>query len=373
LDDTEQERERGVTIDVAQAYFETPTKGVTVLDAPGHKDFLPNAIMGVAEADAAVLVVDATKGEFETGFGRGGQTREHAVVARSLGIQHLIVAINKMDTVGWDQSRFDEIREALLRFLLSVGFKAERVHFVPTAGYHGHNITDAPPPECNAAWYTGPGLVACVDALPTRAVELDLPLRVTVSNVFKAAMGVGTSVCGRIVQGSVQVGEGIVSMPSRANGMVKVVAVGNEPRLWAVAGDSVVLTVTGTDRGQIGVGSIVCSELYPITTAATFEAQIVTFDMDVPITKGHSVLVYFHQRAIPATVKKLLSIVDKRTREPIAHKPRFVKGNAAALVRIQTDQIVCVEAFAENKFFGRFIVRYGGSTVAAGIVTKILG
>eukprot|EP00035_Acanthoeca_spectabilis_P005069 m.109861 g.109861 ORF g.109861 m.109861 type:complete len:938 (+) comp12856_c0_seq1:339-3152(+) len=372
LDDTEQERERGVTIDVAQAYFETSSKGVTILDAPGHKDFLPNAIMGVAEADAAVLVIDATRGEFETGFGKGGQTREHAIVARSLGIKHMVVAINKLDMVEWNQGRFDEVRDQLLRFLQSVGFNPDCVHFVPTSGFHGHNISVAPPPECDADWYSGPPLVECIDRLPPRQPLLDAPLRVSVSNVFKAAMGVGTSVSGRVLQGCVQVGEGVVVMPSKANGMIKTIAVGNEPQPWAVGGDSVVLSVSGTDRGQIAVGSIICAELCPISVATAFEAQIVTFDMDVPITKGHSVLVYFHQRAISGTVKKLLATLDKKTREPVGRKPRLIKSNSSALVRIQTDQSVCVSAFAENKLFGRFVVRYSGMTIAAGIVTQLL-
>jgi elongation factor 1 alpha-like protein len=260
LDDTDEERERGVTIDVAQAYFETDTRGVTILDAPGHRDFLPNAIMGVAEADAAVLVVDATKGEFETGFGRGGQTREHAIVARSLGIQHMIVAVNKMDACGWDEARFNEVRDALARFLQTLGFKPDNVQFVPTSGFHGHNVTCPAPPDCGSAWYTGPSLVQSIDLLPVRQPRIDAPLRMSVSNVFKTQMGVGVSVCGRVVQGSVQVGEPIVAVPGRAVGMVKAVAVGNAARGWAVDGDSAVLSVTGMERNEVFVGSIVCGE-----------------------------------------------------------------------------------------------------------------
>lgn len=146
--------------------------------------------MGVAEADAAVLVVDATKGEFETGFGRGGQTREHAVVARSLGIQHMIVAVNKMDSCGWDEARFNEVRDALARFLQTLGFKPDNVQFVPTSGFHGHNVTCPAPPECDSAWYTGPSLVQSIDLLPVRQPNLDAPLRMSVSNVFKTQMGV---------------------------------------------------------------------------------------------------------------------------------------------------------------------------------------
>jgi elongation factor 1 alpha-like protein len=162
LDETGEERNRGITMDVGRSQFETKTKHVTLLDAPGHKDFIPNMISGAGQADVALLVVDATRGEFETGFDFGGQTREHALLVRSLGVTQLAVAINKLDTVSWSKERFDEISQKLKTFLKQAGFREGDVTFVPCSGLTGQNLTSKPTENELLTWYSGPCLLEVI-------------------------------------------------------------------------------------------------------------------------------------------------------------------------------------------------------------------
>lgn len=222
MDATAEERERGITMDVAQNSLTTPHRAITILDAPGHRDFVPNMISGAAQADCALLVVDAGLGEFEAGFARGGQTREHVLLVRSLGVAQVVVAVNKLDAANWDQGRYDEIVETLKPFMVQSGFAPQRTHFVPVAAMSGVNLVnrDATDAEPLKKWYDGPTLVDLLDKLQPPTRDLNAPLRFPVSNVFKGT-GSSTGVTGRVLSGVVQVGEKLRVLPGDETAVVR--------------------------------------------------------------------------------------------------------------------------------------------------------
>jgi elongation factor 1 alpha-like protein len=221
LDETDEERSRGITMDVAQNAFETDHKQVVLLDAPGHKDFIPNMITGAAQADAAVLVVDATRGEFETGFEMGGQTREHALLLKSLGVNQLLVAVNKLDNEQWSKDRFNDVQTKLKLFLKQAGYKTSEVPFVPCSGLAGENLCKRSTLTDLTDWYKGPSLLELIDSLKPPERPLDKALRMCVNDVFKGAASSLFSVSGRVEAGAVKVGQKIVVMPANEACSVK--------------------------------------------------------------------------------------------------------------------------------------------------------
>ncbi|KAG0012360.1 HBS1-like protein, partial [Entomortierella chlamydospora] len=285
LDETGEERARGITMDVGVTKFETAHRRFTLLDAPGHRDFIPNMISGTAQADVAILVVDATTGEFESGFDANGQTKEHALLARSLGVQQLVVAVNKLDVVKWSEARYQEIVQKLEQFLVKdASFKKSNLVFIPCSGFTGENLVKRSTPGniCNGSavsdasvdenvasvlqtfsWYKGPTLIETIDKLdaPTRAVEK--PFRMSVTDVFKGTGGVCAA--GRLEAGHVQVGEAIMIMPGGELAVVKTMEVNDEPT---------------------SNGSVLCARESPIPVTTHFAAQIVVFDVKIPITVG---------------------------------------------------------------------------------------
>ena len=213
---------RGVTIEIGIDSFATPHRKFTLIDAPGHRDFIPNMISGAAQADTALLVVDASRGGFESGFGEGGQTREHALLVRSFGVQQLVVAVNKLDAVGWDQARYDEICAQLQPFLIQAGFKESRLTFIPCGAMSGENLIQRRKPELEA-WYSGQTVIQRLDTLAVPERALEAPLRIPVANVFRGQTSglSGLGVSGRIESGIVQVGERLAVLPGDETGVVK--------------------------------------------------------------------------------------------------------------------------------------------------------
>ncbi|XP_062406151.1 HBS1-like protein isoform X1 [Sardina pilchardus] len=370
LDETGEERDRGVTMDVGMTKFETATKVVTLMDAPGHKDFIPNMITGAAQADVAVLVVDASRGEFEAGFEAGGQTREHALLVRSLGVTQLAVAVNKMDQVSWQQERFKEITSKLGHFLKQAGFKDSDVFYVPTSGLSGENLTSKSTVAELVSWYKGPSLVEQIDGFkpPQRSVEK--PFRLCVSDVFKD-QGSGFCVTGKIEAGYVQTGERILAMPPNETCTVKAITLHDEPLDWAAAGDHVTLFVTGMDIIKINVGCVFCDPKEPIKACTRFRARVLLFNIEVPITQGFPVLLHYQTISEPATIRKLVSILHKSSGEVLKKKPKCLGKGQNAVVEIQTQRPVALELYKDFKELGRFMLRYVGSTIAAGVVTEI--
>ncbi|PWY98741.1 hypothetical protein BCV70DRAFT_201535 [Testicularia cyperi] len=383
LDSSEEERERGVTIDIAQDHFTTPHRSFTLLDAPGHRDFIPNMISGAAQADSALLVIDSIQGAFEAGFGPNGQTREHALLVRSLGVQQLVVVVNKMDAVDYDQERYDEIVGKVRPFLTSCGFDASRIRFVPCGGSVGENLAVRDEGGPLAAWYTGPTLVDVLDTLEPPARQLDAPLRLPVTNVFKGqtAIASGVGVSGRVVSGIVQIGDRLRAVPGDESGIVRAIEVDAEPAPWAVAGANVTVYLSGIDQIHINVGSVLCPPSQPIGLYDSFLAQILVFEPTYPLVAGTSIELFHHSANIAANLAELVSILDKTTGAVTKKRPRVLTKGSTALVRVSVkaggmagqSSGIPLEDAKTNKEMARVLMRMNGETVAAGIVLELPG
>ncbi|XP_078043335.1 translation elongation factor EF-1alpha (GTPase) HBS1 isoform X2 [Augochlora pura] len=368
LDETGEERERGITMDVGQSKFETETKSITLLDAPGHKDFIPNMIIGAAQADVALLVVDATRGEFETGFDSGGQTREHALLLRSLGVLQLAVVINKLDTVNWSQDRFNEITNKMSVFLKQAGFK-DNVVFVPCSGLSGENIITKPK-EALSNWYHGPTLISVIDNFKCPERPINKPFRLSVNDIFKGT-GSGFCVSGHVETGMVSVGDKILVLPRNEMAVVKGLQVDESSMTNVFAGDHVVLTLSGLEQQNVGIGDIICNPQYPIPVTTCFQAHVVVFAVKIPIVKGLPVVMHQQSLVQPAVITKLVSQINRTTGEVTKKKPRCLPKNSSAIIEITTQNPVCMELYKDIKELGRVMLRVEGTTVATGLVTKI--
>lgn len=370
LDETGEERARGITMDVGQSRIETSSKIVTLLDAPGHKDFIPNMISGATQADVALLVVDATRGEFESGFELGGQTREHAILVRSLGVNQLGVVINKLDTVGWSQERFTEIVTKLKSFLKQAGFKESDVTFTPCSGLTGENLTKKAQESALTSWYSGPHLLDVIDnfKIPDRAI--DRPLRMSVSDIYKGT-GSGFCISGRVETGVLCLNDKVLVGASREQAQVKSITMDEFPQTSVFAGDQVSVTLAGVDINNVTVGCIICDPQTPIPVTLRFQARIIVFNVKVPITMGFPVLLHHQSLIEPAVVCKLAALIHKSTGEVVKKKPRCLGNNSCALVELETTRPICIERYADFKELGRIMLRVAGVTIAAGMVTKI--
>ena len=357
LDQGTEERSRGVTIDIATNKFETENTSFTILDAPGHRDFVPNMIAGASQADFAVLVIDASGSNFESGL--KGQTKEHALLVRSMGVQRMIVAVNKLDTIAWSRDRFEKIEQQISAFLTTAGFQPKRISFVPCSGLTGDNVTRRATDD-KAAWYNGPLLIDELESSEGSARALDQPLRLTISDVFHGGVQQEkTSISGRIDAGSCQVGDVIVSMPSRETALIKGIDVDAEPKDWAVAGQNVTLHLTDIDPNYLVPGDIVCTPSAPINNITSFTAKVLAFDHVMPM----EVVVHRGRLQVPGRVLKLVAVLDKQTGEVVkGKKPKIIKPGSVARVVVETEKAVPLEAP------GRVILRAGGDTLAAGLL-----
>ncbi|EGO01586.1 hypothetical protein SERLA73DRAFT_176962 [Serpula lacrymans var. lacrymans S7.3] len=384
LDGTVEERERGITMDIALQSLVTPHRQITILDAPGHKDFIPNMISGASQADCALLVVDAATGEFEAGFDRGGQTREHLLLVRSLGVAQVIVAVNKLDQVNWDRSRYEEISELLRTFLTQSGFHPSKSKFVPVGAMLGVNLVNRTGPDAAtlAAWYKGPTLVDLLDKLEPPLRDLTSPLRLPISNVFKG-QGSGIGATGRICGGIVQVGERVRVLPGDESAVVKLIDVEEESVPWAAAGTYATLYLTAIDPIHVNIGYVVCSTTDLVPLATVFTARIIVFDIQLPITAGASVELFHHSQDVPATISKLVTSLDRTSGAVLKKNPRVLTRGLSAEVEItirpsslsgpsSSTRPIPLERFSSSKDMGRILIRRGGETISAGIVLDII-
>ncbi|KAI9244417.1 P-loop containing nucleoside triphosphate hydrolase protein [Sporodiniella umbellata] len=374
LDETGEERDRGITMDIATNYFETAHRQITLLDAPGHRDFIPNMISGTAQADAAILVAPASG--FEAGFEAGGQTKEHAILARSLGVQQLVIAINKLDLVDWSETRFKEIQDKLSIYLLQIGYKKNSLHFIPVSGLTGHNLVHSPDLPLLQSWYQhGPTLMDLIDRFEPPVRLLDRPLRIRVTDFFKGGIGSsgGVSVAGLVESGSVQIGEQVIVVPGNETAHVKTLQVNDEFANWAAAGDSILMTLVNIDIMNLSNGCVICSSSHPVPVTSTFEAQIVVFDVRIPLTLGYQVVLHHGSLDEPASLVALVEVLDKSTGQVVKKNPRCLTKGMTAKVQIKLNQrAIPLETFKDSKQLGRVMLRKGGETVAAGVVTEIL-
>ena len=356
LDQGSEERARGVTIDVATNKFETDKTSFTILDAPGHRDFVPNMIAGASQADFAVLVIDASTGNFEAGL--RGQTKEHALLARSMGVQKMIVAVNKMDAVEWSQERFREIELQMSAFLTSAGFQPKNTSFIPCSGLQGDNILRRSE-EATSSWYRGPTLVQELDTSEPITYALDKPLRMAIADVFRGGVQNPLSVSGRVEAGNLQIGEQILIMPSGEKAFVKSLEVDEEPSEWAVAGQNVVLNLTDIDPIHLKTGDMLCSPAAPVQNTRKFTAKVLAFDHLTPM----NVDVHRGRLHVPGRISQLVAILDKSTGVATdKKKPKIVQpGNVARVVVELESAVPLSEA-------GRIVLRSNGETVATGLV-----
>lgn len=376
LDERPEERARGVTVDVAMSRFSTPRFNVTLLDAPGHRDFVPNMIGGAAQADAALLLVDGSPGGFEAGFqgagpGGGGQTKEHAQLARSLGVEQIAVVISKLDTVDFSQERYEEVKAQLLPFLKSCGFKEASLQWLPAVGPLGENLAQPPKDARLAAWWKGPTVVQAVDGFQPRERNTGRPLRIPVSDVFRAKQG-ATTAGGKIEGGALKVGSQVVVVPSNETATVKGIEVDGKPAQFARAGDSVDVVLSGMDPANLAQGTVLCHPSFPVPLVTKFEARVVVLDVAIPILKGQAVVVHAHTARQSGHISGLLSVLDPKSGEVAKARPRCLIKGQTAMVEVTLDRSMCLEEFKDYKALGRVALRDGGKTVAVGIVTQVL-
>ncbi|KNG86790.1 translation elongation factor EF-1 subunit [Aspergillus nomiae NRRL 13137] len=355
LDQGSEERARGVTIDIATNKFETEKTVFTIVDAPGHRDFVPNMIAGASQADFAVLVIDSGTGNFESGL--KGQTKEHALLVRSMGVQRIIVAVNKMDSVQWNKDRYDEIEQQVSAFLTTAGFQAKNIAFVPCSGISGDNVTKRSD-DPNVSWYTGRTLIEELEATEPYSHALDKPLRMTIGDVFRGSVQNPLSISGRIDAGSLQVGDQILTMPSSETALVRSLEVDGEPSDWAVAGQNVVLNLANIDPIHLRSGDVICRASAPIANITSFTAKVLAFEHLMP----SMVDVHRGRLHVPGRISRLVATLDKGSGAAIKKKPKIVGPGSVARIVVELDHAVPLEAPT------RIVLRAGGETVAAGLL-----
>ncbi len=370
LDKLKEERERGLTIDLAYLKFETDRYFFTLIDAPGHRDFIKNMITGTSQADAAILFVSAKPGEFEAGM--KGQTVEHALLAKTMGVDQLIVAVNKMDVTHppWSRERYEEIKAKLGAFLAKLGYNVKKIPFVPVSGWTGDNLVEKSP---KMPWYDGPTLYQALDSLePPRRLEKlrEKPLRIPVQDVYSIT-GVGTVPVGRVESGVLKVGDKVVFMPPGVVGEVKSIETHHVRIPEAVPGDNIGFNVKGVSRRDIRRGDVAGHLTNPPTVAEEFTARIFVLYHPTAIGQGYTPVVHIHTATVACRFIELVKKLDPRTGQAIQEHPPYLKTGDAAIVRLKPIKPVVVEKFSEFPALGRFAVRDSGRTIAAGIVVEV--
>jgi len=375
LDTNEEERDKGKTVEVGRAWFETEKKHFIILDAPGHKCFVPNMIGGAAQADIAILVISARKGEFETGFERGGQTREHAMLVKTAGVRYLVVLINKMDdpTVNWDHQRYEEIKDKLTPYLKKCGFKpGEDTVFMPCSGMSGAFLKEYPS-EHIVSWYKGPTFIEYLDNIPSFNRSIDGPLRMPIVERYKE---MGTIVMGKIESGCCRVGDKCLLMPNRTRVEVTNIYYEDIETDSCVCGENVRLKLKNVEEEEISSGFILCdTQQDPCGVGRVFDAQVAILEHKSIICPGYSAVLHIHAAVAEVQLKKLITLIDRKTGDRTQEHPRFIKQDQVAIARFelsQSGQAICMEPFKHFPQLGRFTLRDEGRTVAVGKVLKII-
>ncbi|XP_043695516.1 eukaryotic peptide chain release factor GTP-binding subunit ERF3A [Telopea speciosissima] len=372
MDTNEEERVKGKTVEVGRAHFETEASRFTILDAPGHKSYVPNMISGASQADVGVLVISARKGEFETGYERGGQTREHVQLAKTLGVSKLLVVVNKMDdpTVGWSKERYNEIESKMIPFLKSSGYNVKKdVLFLPLSGLVGSNMkTRVEKSVC--PWWNGPCLFEALDAIELPPRDPKGPLRIPIIDKFK---DMGTVVMGKIESGSIHEGDSLLVMPNKAH--VKVIAVHcdeNKVRR-AGPGENVRVKLSGVEEEDVLSGFVLSSAVKPIVAVSEFDAQLQILELleNAIFTAGYKAVLHIHSVVEECEIVELLQQIDPKTKKPMKKKVLFVKNGAVVVCRVQVNNLICIEKFADFPQLGRFTLRTEGKTIAVGKVTGL--
>jgi len=374
------ERERGITIDIALWKFETPKYFVTVIDAPGHRDFIKNMITGTSQADCAILIVASGPGEFEAGISKEGQTNEHALLAYTLGVKQLIVAINKMDTCNWSEDRYSEICAEVSKFIKKAGYNPVTVAMVPISGWHGDNmleISDKMPwykgftVERKAGNKSGKTLLDAIDAIDPPTRPFDRPLRLPLQDVYKIG-GIGTVPVGRVETGIIKPGMIVTFAPSGVTTEVKSVEMHHESLPEAGPGDNVGFNVKNVTVKDIRRGFVTSdSKNDPAKESVSFSAQVIVINHPGQITAGYTPVLDCHTAHIACKFLELQEKIDRRTNKKMEDNPKFIKSGDSAIVKMIPQKPMCVEAFSEYPPLGRFAVRDMRQTVAVGVIKSV--
>merc|ERR1712134_231492 len=370
LDKLKAERERGITIDIALWKVETPKYHCTVIDAPGHRDFIKNMITGTSQADCSVLIIDSTQGGFEAGISKNGQTREHALLSYTLGVKQMIVALNKMDATEpkYSQARYDEIVKEPSSYLKKVGYNPAKISFIPISGFQGDNMIER---STNMDWYKGPTLLEALDQCSPPVRPSDKPLRLPLQDVYKIG-GIGTVPVGRVETGIIKPGMVCVFAPSGLTTEVKSVEMHHETLDQAIPGDNVGFNVKNVSVKELKRGYVASdSKNDPALGAASFVAQVIIMNHPGQITQGYCPVLDCHTSHIACKFNELQVKMDKRSGKKLEDNPKFLKNGEAGLVNLVPSKPMCVEGFKTYPPLGRFAVRDMRQTVAVGVIKEV--
>lgn len=367
MDKLKSERERGITIDISLWQFESPKYHFTIIDAPGHRDFIKNMITGTSQADCAILMIASPQGEFEAGISKEGQTREHALLAFTLGVKQMIVCCNKMDekTVNFAESRYEEIKKEVSEFLKKVGYKPENIPFIPISGWNGDNMLER---SANTPWYKGPILIEALDKIEPPKRPTEKPLRIPLQDVYKIG-GIGTVPVGRVETGILKPGMTVYFAPTNVKSEVKSVEMHHEALAEAIPGDNVGfnvknLSVTDIKRGNVA-GDI---KNDPPSEVESFLAQVIIMNHPGQIENGYCPVLDCHTAHIACKFHEIQAKIDRRTGKATEEEPKFIKNGDSALVIMKPTKPMSCEPFADYPPLGRFAVRDMKQTVAVGVI-----
>ncbi len=364
MDNLKDERERGVTIDLAHQRFDTDKYFFTIIDAPGHRDFVKNMITGASQADCAILVVDVNDGVQP-------QTREHAYLAKTLGIQQLVVAINKMDSADFDQSKFDQTKDQVKKLLQGVGFSD--VEIIPVSAYTGDNVVEA---SDQMDWYEGPTIKAVLDSFEPPEQPVNQPLRIPIQDSYKIK-GVGAVQVGRVESGKVKLGDNITVEPAatrmnkQVGGEVRSVEMHHESVNEAQPGDNIGFNVRGVSAADVKRGDVASLTDNPPTVADEFTAQIIVLNHPNVVTVGYTPVFHVNTAQVACTFTELQKKMDPKTGETKEENPDYLKAGDAAVVKLKPTQPLVIESNKEIPEMSRFAIRDMGMTVGAGMCLEV--
>ena len=364
MDKIKEERERGVTIDLAYKKFMTDKYQVTIIDAPGHRDFVKNMITGASQADAAFLVIAAPSGVQP-------QTTEHLWLLRTMGVKNIAVAVNKMDAVEYKEEKFKEVKDEVSKLLKQVGVNPENTPFIPCSGLKNDNVSEK---STNMPWYKGPTVREQLDKFPAPESPVDLPMRMPVQDVYEIT-GIGTVPVGKITSGKMTPGQKIKVLPGRTgegkDGEVKSIEMHHESVKEAQAGDNVGINLRGIGKKDIARGDVICGADQPMPIVEEFIAQIAVINHPSVLAKGYTPVFHIHTAQVPCQFVELVAQIDPKTGQVQKENPDYLKNGDVAKVRIKPQGNLVIETQKDNPFTSKFAVRDAGQTVAAGMCLEI--